>query len=229
MTKVDLPPFDTTQIAATRDRILDSAEFLFAEHGVDSTSVRMITELAKVNVAAINYHFGTKDNMVLEVIARRYEALEGVRMAALEEIEARAARENRPPTAYELVEAAIGPVVTRVLSGDPGWTHFIHFISRLESDPGAPLRPPPSSSTRVLQRFDEALCRAVPHLAGDRAKRVWRIAFMRGAAQHTLLMIAAIHAGRLAEDTQFGVLAESTDLETVRRDLITFVAAGLAT
>lgn len=221
--QLDVPPLDTS------DRILDAAERLFAEHGVDNTSVRMITELAKVNVAAINYHFHTKDKMVQEVIARRYESLEGERMAALEAIEARAAREGRPPTIYELVEAVLGPVLNHVFSGDPGWNHFIHFISRLESDPGAPLRPPPSSSTRVLQRFDDALCRAQPHLAGDRAKRVWRIAFMRGAAQHTLLLMAAIHAGRLAEDEQFGVLAQSTDLEAVKRELITFAAAGLAT
>ncbi len=56
----------------TRDRILDEAERLFAEQGFDSVSVRQITTAAEVNLAAVNYHFGNKHNLYLEVFRSRW-------------------------------------------------------------------------------------------------------------------------------------------------------------
>ena len=55
----------------TRGRILDAAEALFVEHGLEATSMRMITALAGVNLAAVNYHFGSKENLIQEVFRRR--------------------------------------------------------------------------------------------------------------------------------------------------------------
>ena len=59
----------------TRIRILDAAEKLFMEHGFDGTSMRMITSSAKVNLAAVNYHFGSKDALIQEVFRRRLSAM----------------------------------------------------------------------------------------------------------------------------------------------------------
>ena len=229
MTKVDLPPIDSAHAAATRDRILDSAERLFAEHGVAGTSVRMITDQAQVNVAAVNYHFGTKDKLVGEVIARRFSSLEGARAAALDEIEARAAREGRAPTAYELVEALIAPAFAQALSADTGWSHFIRFISRLAWEPGVEDLAPPESALRLLERFDAALCRAVPTLSTDHGKRLWRIAFMRGAAQHALMTITALRTGRVPKAMQaLADAAAATDPDVIKRELFAFLAAGLS-
>lgn len=58
-------------IAGTRERLLDAAERLFAERGLAGTSVRQITDAAKANLAAINYHFGSKEGLYTEVFARR--------------------------------------------------------------------------------------------------------------------------------------------------------------
>ena len=63
MVSLDLPPPEQQSQTATRARILDVAEQLFAEHGVGETTIRMITEAAHVNVAAVNYHFGGKDKL----------------------------------------------------------------------------------------------------------------------------------------------------------------------
>jgi len=58
------------EMTDTKTRILDAAEALMLQHGADRTSLRMITTEADVNLAAINYHFGSKENLVDEVFAR---------------------------------------------------------------------------------------------------------------------------------------------------------------
>lgn len=228
MTKVELPLADPAHIAATHDRILDAAERLFAENGVAGTSVRAITEQAQVNVAAVNYHFGTKENLVRAVIARRLSGLEAARTAALDEVEARATREKRTPSAVELVESLIGPVFAQALSDESGWPHFIRFLSRLAWEPGVEDLAPPESSMRLFERFDNALQRALPALSANPGTRMWRLAFMRGATQHALLMITAQRAGRIPKEIPFAKDAAATGVETIKRELIAFIAAGLS-
>ncbi len=57
----------------TKTRILDSAESLFAEHGFEGTSLRQITSAAGVNLASVNYHFRSKDELIRAIFARRVE------------------------------------------------------------------------------------------------------------------------------------------------------------
>jgi AcrR family transcriptional regulator len=227
MTKADLTHADAA-LTAPHDRILDAAERLFAEHGVAGTSVRAITEQAQVNVAAVNYHFGTKENLVRAVIARRASGLEAARSDALDALEARAAREARAPTASELVEAMVAPIFAQALSKDSGWPHFIRFVSRLVWEPGAENFAPPESSMRLFERFDAALRRALPALGSDDGRRLWRLAFMRGATQHTLLLITALRTGAVPKGMPMAEAAAAADLETIKRELIAFIAGGLA-
>jgi AcrR family transcriptional regulator len=228
MAKADVPTNDIAQSAATHARILDAAERLFAELGVAGTSVRTITDQAQVNVAAVNYHFGSKENLIRAVIARRLAGLEAARAAALDEVEANAAREGRAPTALELVESLIAPVFVQALSEEAGWPHFIRFVSRMAWEPGVEDLAPPESSIRLFERFDAALRRAVPSLGLDDGKRLWRMAFMRGAMQHTLLMITAARAGNLPKGMPYADAAANRDVDEIKRDLIAFVAAGLS-
>ena len=228
MTKVELPLADAAHSAATNDRILDAAERLFAEHGVAGTSVRAITDQAQVNLAAVNYHFGTKENLVRAVIARRFAVLEAARTAALDEVEARAARQGRAPTVVELVGSLVGPVFAQALSDDAGWAHFIRFVSRLPWEPGVEALAPPENAMRLFERFDNALQRALPALGASPGTRLWHLAFMRGATQHALLLITARRTGRLPKDLPFAKEAASVDVETIERQLIAFISAGLA-
>ena len=57
----------------TKERILDAAEQLFGEHGPSDTSLRAITAAAGVNLAAVNYHFGSKEKLIEAVLSRRLE------------------------------------------------------------------------------------------------------------------------------------------------------------
>ena len=56
----------------TKERILDTAEILFAQKGYQAVSVRQITSAAECNLAAVNYHFGNKENLYLEVFRSRW-------------------------------------------------------------------------------------------------------------------------------------------------------------
>src|ERR687896_2628027 len=72
----------------TRTRILDAAEELFMQHGFEGTSMRQLTTKAGVNLAAVNYHFGSKEALVEAVFRRRLDPMNGARIAALEALEA---------------------------------------------------------------------------------------------------------------------------------------------
>lgn len=219
---------DTAQSAATHDRILDATESLLAEHGVAGTSVRMITDMAQVNVAAVNYHFGSKEKLIRAVIARRLSVLEAARTAAFDELDARTAQEGRAPTPRELAEVLIVPVFAHALADDTGWPNFIRFVSRLAWEPGVEELAPPESSLRLFERLDAMVQRTLPALAADNGKRVWRLAFLRGATQHTLLMITGFRTGRLPKAMPLADAAAKVELETIKNELIAFVAAGLS-
>ena len=76
---------DRTQLA-----ILDAAEHLFSIYGPNATSMRQITSLAQVNLSAVNYHFGDKDNLVDQVFQRRLNALNDERLQLLEQYQRQA-------------------------------------------------------------------------------------------------------------------------------------------
>ena len=85
----------------TREALLDAAESLFAEHGVQAASLRAITQQAGANLAAVHYHFGSKEGLVRAVFSRRIGPLNEERLRRLEECE----REGRG------VNRAIGSVI----------------------------------------------------------------------------------------------------------------------
>ncbi|EQD66411.1 transcriptional regulator TetR family, partial [mine drainage metagenome] len=72
---------------STKQRILGAAEALFAQHGFAGASLRQVTAAANVNLAAVNYHFGSKDNLIEAVFRRRLDALNARRHAALAKVE----------------------------------------------------------------------------------------------------------------------------------------------
>src|SRR5437899_12857181 len=76
---------------ATKDRILDAAESLFMEHGFEATSLRSITAAAGVNLAAVNYHFGSKEELFQSVLTRRLDPMNHARLALLTRLEGEAA------------------------------------------------------------------------------------------------------------------------------------------
>src|SRR5882724_9640976 len=85
-----IPLHELRGAAATKARILDAAEALFMEHGFEATSLRSITAAAAVNLAAVNYHFGSKEELFRAVLTRRLDPMNQARVALLDRFEAEA-------------------------------------------------------------------------------------------------------------------------------------------
>jgi AcrR family transcriptional regulator len=178
------PAVQPVALAETKDRILDAAERLFAERGIEGVSIRDIIRVAEVNLAAINYHFGTKQALASAVFSRRLGPLNERQLALLDAAEKKA---NRQPLKLEVIlEALIRPPVEAGLNPPGGSTVFMRLMGRFFSEPNAEIQPLIRSLMRDLrQRFDAAFFRAVPRLSEE--DLFWRINFIIGTLHHSLL------------------------------------------
>jgi AcrR family transcriptional regulator len=104
-----------------REELLDAAEELFAERGFEKTSVRDITNHLGVRLAAVNYHFDSKLNLLIEMIHRRAGSLNHARQVRLDSVEID--KEKPYETVRALICAMWEPLLQYYLSGDSGWHH----------------------------------------------------------------------------------------------------------
>src|SRR5262252_2657033 len=119
----------------TKERILDTAERLFAERGYGATSLRSIIAAAKVNLAAVHYHFHSKQELLDAVLTRRIEPLNRERIALLDELE-RSAGDGAPPL-EAILSALIEPPLR--LSRDPSFATFVKLMGRIYAEGDVPL------------------------------------------------------------------------------------------
>ena len=115
----------------TKQRILDAAEQLFADAGFEPSSLRAVTKLAGVNLAAIHYHFGGKAALLQAVIERRVGTINAERLRMLD-----AAQAAGTPDVQTVLEAFLAPPLRLAGQGDPGLTHFMRLMGRLRSGEG---------------------------------------------------------------------------------------------
>jgi AcrR family transcriptional regulator len=200
----------------TKQRILDVAESLFAEHGFAGTSLRRIIADAGVNLAAVHYHFRSKESLLEAVIVRRTAPLNEERLRLLDEVENEA--EHAAASLEEVLQAFLGPPIRLILNSSGEGRIFGKLMGRLHSETNLCfLEIAKKHFSVVSQRFRTALARAVPDLPTDDLN--WRIHFAMGAMAHTLSFwdrLEVVTEGRL----------KATDSETVIPRLIGFIAAG---
>src|SRR6185437_8949611 len=115
----------------TRTRILDAAEELFMQHGFEGTSMRLLTAKAGVNLAAVNYHFGSKDALVEAVFRRRLDPLNLARLAELEKLEA----QGGTPDPEGIIRAFLSPTLRLVEDAKSGGRNFIRLLGRTYTEP----------------------------------------------------------------------------------------------
>ena len=171
---------------ATHERILDAAERVFAAHGFAGASLRQITQAASVNLAAANYHFGSKEALYLEVVRRRVRPINAARLARLEAALAEAG--DSPPPLAQLVDMLVRPVFEAHQDPARGGPHTVRIITRTFGEPLPFMQELIVEEFHsVLARFAQALRRHVPQLPPE--EFLWRMSFVVGAMQHTLATI----------------------------------------
>jgi len=156
---------------ATRERIMRSAERLFAERGIDAVSVRDITTDADANSAAIHYHFGSKVGLVEAILDWRAAEVGARRAAWLDRIEA-----ADSPTLRDVVEAFVVPTAEMAADVDNGGQHHIGFLAAVLANP-ALMQRVIDAFEPYTERFEVALDRVTPHL--DRDVRELRLALAK--------------------------------------------------
>ncbi|HVA79456.1 MAG TPA: TetR/AcrR family transcriptional regulator, partial [Candidatus Binataceae bacterium] len=117
------------------ERLMTAAERLFGERGIDGVSLRQINQAAGcANVAAIHYHFGSKEALVTALIERRMKGINTRRMAMLDEIEKTAGVDDL----HGLIEAVVWPLAEQ-LNDSSGGNHYVQLLAQVYGDPRLPV------------------------------------------------------------------------------------------
>jgi AcrR family transcriptional regulator len=207
------PVSSVTTSVTTKERILDTAERLFSQHGFEATSLRAITAAAGANLAAVNYHFHSKESLVDAVIRRRMAPINAERLALLDDCEAAAG--PAPPDLDKLLEAFLLPILG---ARKNELEHFGPIMARMYTEPK-------EFSQRMFQehiapvaaRFFPAFQRAVPGLPEE--DLIWRLHFAVGTMKHTVgapHILAAMSGGR----------CDPSNIPAVLKQLVAFLRAG---
>ena len=202
----------------TRTRILDAAEELFMQHGFEGTSMRSLTAKAGANLAAVNYHFGSKNALIEAVFRRRLDPMNSARIAELERLEKEAGGRALPPEA--IIRAFIGASLRMIEDTKSGGRNFTRLLGRTYTDPQKPIRALIGQLyAPTMERFKAAFERALPQMPRD--ELVWRMHFMFGTLAYTLAATDTVQliAGCKPEDRHDARLLESR--------LAAFLLAGL--
>ena len=197
---------------STRQRILGAAEELFAERGFAAASLRQVTAAARVNLAAVNYHFGSKNNLIEEVFRRRLDELSRRRLERLAEL-----AKSRAMTLETLLDAFITPALELSLDREGG-SVFMRVLARAFAEHNSNLRKFLSDNYGyVLKDFAAAFAQLLPQL--DKEELYWRLDIAVGALTYAMADFGMIQR-RSGE-------SERAHREQMARHLIRFTAAGL--
>lgn len=203
---------------ATKDRILDAAESLFMEHGFEATSLRSITAAADVNLAAVNYHFGSKEELFQAVLTRRLDPMNQERLDLLTTLERDTA--PLPVTCEQILSAMFVPALKLARDRERGGKNFLRLLGRAYADPAPFIRHFLSGQyAEMIARFKAAFAHALPDLPPKELS--WRLHFIMGALSYTLAGTDALKL--IAELTP----TESGNDEMLLRRLAPFLLAGL--
>ena len=200
----------------TKARIVAVAERMIAERGVQQFSIRDITGEAGVNLAAINYHFGSKERLIAEVLARRITALNAERMALLDKLEADATAAGKPVKVEAIVEMLVNTMLPADEKERVRSTHTIKMLSRMSIDPDEEIVRMFTPHFRPLkERIVAMLARALPHL--KRGEVEWRASRVFGLVGHHVLF----------EELHSKERGKKSDLKKEQSRLLAFCVAGL--
>lgn len=184
---------------STRQRILDTAERLFADQGFHATTLRQITREADVNLAAVNYHHGSKDALVLAVFQRRLDQLNSDRLARLDE----ALGESDPPQLERVLEAFVNPALLLSSQSEGDGGRFMRLLMRAWAENATQLhRTIARQYSHVMRAFADAVSRALG-TSPDNLRQ--QLDFLIGALTYTMAETSGEQVERTARElVRFG-------------------------
>jgi AcrR family transcriptional regulator len=207
-------PFDPEREAATKAAVFTAAERLFALHGFQNVSVRDITAEAGVNLASVNYHFGSKDALLFEIFRRRTAELNRERARLLHQA---ADRHGGKPPVREILAAYFEPPL-RWSNPEHERRISVQFIIRARSEGTEQMKDVLRTDVSHLRRFADALIAALPHL--HREEIYWRLHFTLGM----------LHNNRFAEFDRLHALSDGLtregDVDALLKRMLDFAEAG---
>lgn len=200
----------------TVERILDAAELLFAEHGFSETSLRSITSKAGVNLAAVNYHFGSKKALIQAVFSRYLDPFAENMIKALNEFDQICQTSD--------LEAALHLLVDQIMAVEPRNHNDLSVFMRLiglayTEAQGHLKRYFNEAYGDVFQRYFKLLVSLCPNL--HKGDLFWRVNFILGSAVFTM---SSANALRAIAQNDYGI---NDDIEAILRKMVPFMAAGL--
>lgn len=197
----------------TREALLDTAEKLFSEHGIQAASLRMITQQAGVNLAAVHYHFGSKEGLVREVFSRRLRPLAEERLRLLDACDLAGSEGIE-----QVIHAFVAPLIRRMREAPDGAHEFAQLMGRVFSEPSEDVRSMLVQEFKpTADRFVEALRQLLPGLS--ERELMWRFHFLAGGMGHTVACRKMV--------TRFSEGLCDSNPDEMLRYLVTFMASGL--
>ena len=204
-----------TEAHSVRERILHAAERLFAEHGMSGVGLRTITAAAKVNLASISYHFGSKDGLLEALFAVRAAPIAEERLRGLDEC---LAKSDGKPSLEDILEAFVRPTLTLGAQSPDGGQAFGRLRARLATEPERLARKILSKAFDTSsKRYLDAIADALPQTPRDEVE--WRFHFMLGAMFYTMA-----NSGRIQALTNGR--CDPGDVKRALHHMIPFLAAG---
>jgi AcrR family transcriptional regulator len=200
----------------TKDKLMDAAEKLFARRGFHGTSLRDITGEAGVDLALVNYHFGSKRELLTEVVERRGKVLNEERLRRLADVRMRSA--PKAPSTEEVVDAFLDPILDRLAHAGSGWHSYFSLLAYVNNSPEWGRKLMGGTFDSTVREFILAVMASLPEAAHEDI--FWGYNFLTGA-----LTLSLAETGRL--DVLSDGLCRSNDVAALKARLGPYVAAGL--
>ncbi len=201
----------------TKEKILEAAEKLFAENGFAATSLRRITAAADANLAAVNYYFGSKEELIRDIFARRLAAVNRERIDLLHRLERESGGE--PPPLEEILRAFVTPMIRMKRMKKLAIETFPRLMMRIHSEPDDAVRKIFIDQLRaVLDAFLPAMSRSLPDLS--EREILSRMRFAVGAMVHSFASVHIFHSF-------FGDRFPKQSDDEFVDSLVAFMAAGI--
>ena len=216
----------------TQKKILDAAELLFSKNGYHGTSLREITAKAGVNVAAVNYHFGSKEALLDNVLERRLTPLNKARLSMLNSVCETAKERGQRPSVRDLMYAFIAPTIS-FRETDAGAGNFIALIGRAISEPSGTVK---RSFFRFMEPFIKVMLDSLKEALPDLPQNLLLLRFhfsvgmlvhiLRGSSGTVMPELLCV-SGNAAMDRQ--VDNDFTDIEPIATERLVDEAVNFAT